>query len=765
MMMQRGFRRLVEAPDEKPHVTGHLLRRVLRYAGPYRWPILGMLLTIVASSGLALLTPLIIRDLLDRTIPAKNMQRLVWLSAALLAIPALNAALGVAQRRLSALVGEGVIYDLRLALYGSLQRMSLRFFTNTKVGELMSRLNNDVVGAQNAISSTLVGIITQIVRATALLAVMFTLEWRLTLITVTVLPLFIVAARMLAGRLRVVARKQMESIAQMNAMMNETLNIGGALLVKLFGRRRLEVDRFSQRAAEVRDLGVQRAYSGSLFGAIIGLVSAVGTALVYGLGGYLVIQEAFTVGTIVAFGSYLGNLYTALQGLSNAPVDFATSLVSFERVFEVIDLPVDIPEKPDALAVHDVSGEIVFDDVTFRYETGDEAVLSDVRRYGSMDSVTAALSGARPAQATAEAAPHTQARTIALEGSPSGPRRRAGGAGGPSGAGKTTLTYLIPRLYDPTEGAIRLDGHDLRDLTLESLSAQIGMVTQETYLFHDTIRTNLAYARLDATQEELEAACRVANIDAFIRALPDGYDTIVGERGYRLSGGEKQRLALARVILKDPRILVLDEATSSLDSESEALIQDALSRVMAGRTSIVIAHRLSTILAADEILVIDRGRIVESGNHAALLAQGGLYAHLYETQFRRARPSQKAPLSPGRTPRRRPGAPGRWPSGYRRGCCAPCRGCTRRGRPPPRPRPAPRGARRPGCQRGASAGSRSPRGRRSARRRHRSARRGPCRPPPAAPTGARPARRRSWRGSEAPPPRRCGASRGRRARR
>jgi ATP-binding cassette subfamily B protein len=647
MMMQRGFRRLVEAPDEKPHVTGHLLRRVLRYAGPYRWPILGMLLTIVASSGLALLTPLIIRDLLDRTIPAKNMQRLLWLSAALLAIPALNAALGVAQRRLSALVGEGVIYDLRLALYGSLQRMSLRFFTNTKVGELMSRLNNDVVGAQNAISSTLVGIITQIVRAAALLAVMFTLEWRLTLITVTVLPLFIVAARMLAGRLRVVARKQMESIAQMNAMMNETLNIGGALLVKLFGRRGLEVDRFSQRAAEVRDLGVQRAYSGSLFGAIIGLVSAVGTALVYGLGGYLVIQEAFTVGTIVAFGSYLGNLYTALQGLSNAPVDFATSLVSFERVFEVIDLPVDIPEKPDALAVHDVSGEIVFDDVTFRYESGDEAVLSDVRRYGSMDSVTAALSGARPAQATAEAAPHTQARTIALENVSF---RAAPGAlvalVGPSGAGKTTLTYLIPRLYDPTEGAIRLDGHDLRDLTLESLSAQIGMVTQETYLFHDTIRTNLAYARLDATQEELEAACRVANIDAFIRALPDGYDTIVGERGYRLSGGEKQRLALARVILKDPRILVLDEATSSLDSESEALIQDALSRVMAGRTSIVIAHRLSTILAADEILVIDRGRIVESGNHASLLAQGGLYAHLYETQFRRGQAEPESAAQP-----------------------------------------------------------------------------------------------------------------------
>jgi ATP-binding cassette subfamily B protein len=369
--------------------------------------------------------------------------------------------------------------------------------------------------------------------------------------------------------------------------------------------------------------------------ALVSLISAVGTALIYGLGGYFVIQGAFTIGTIVAFGTYLGRLYGALQGLSNAPVEFATSMVSFERVFEVIDLPVDIPEKPGAVALPNVQGKISFEEVSFQYQSGDDKLLSDVRRYGRMDNVTTVLSGARESVADEGSAPRSQARRMALE---QVTFRAAPGQlvalVGPSGAGKTTLTYLIPRLYDPSAGVIRIDGHDLRDLTLESLSAQIGMVTQETYLFHDTIRTNLQYARLDASQEELEAACRVANIHKFIQALPERYDTIVGERGYRLSGGEKQRIALARVILKNPRILVLDEATSSLDSESEALIQDALSKVLAQRTSIVIAHRLSTILAADLILVIDRGKIVERGNHATLLAQGGLYANLYQTQFR-----------------------------------------------------------------------------------------------------------------------------------
>jgi len=634
MGLHGGMRRIVEATDEKPKITRSLLKRVLHYAAPYRWLMVAMLLLILASTGLGLLSPLIMRDMIDHAIPSKDIHRLILLSLAMLGIPILNGALNVVQRRINARVGEGVICDLRLALYAGLQRMSLRFFTNTKVGELMSRLNNDVVGAQNAISSTIVGIITQFIQAAAVLAVMLTLEWRLTLISVIIMPLFILAARALGTRLRDIARNQMEANAQMNAMMSETLNIGGALLVKLFGRQQVEVDRFGQRAIQVRDLGVKRAFTGSIFMMIIGLISAVGSALVYGLGGYFVIQGAFTIGTIVAFGAYLGSLYGALQGLSNAPVEIATSMVSFERVFEVIDLPVEIDEKTNAVTLKDVRGEICFEDVTFYYEGGDENLLSDVHRYGSMDNVTAVLSGARSTSDSDENAPHSQARSIALDGiSFQADPGQLVALVGPSGAGKTTLTYLIPRLYDPSAGAIRIDGHNLRDVTLSSLSAQIGMVTQETYLFHDTIRTNLQYAKLDASQAELETACRIANIHNFIADLPDDYDTIVGERGYRLSGGEKQRIALARVILKDPRILVLDEATSSLDSESESLIQDALEKVMADRTNIVIAHRLSTILAADLILVIDRGRIVESGTHASLVKQGGLYTSLYNTQF------------------------------------------------------------------------------------------------------------------------------------
>jgi len=442
----------------------------------------------------------------------------------------------------------------------------------------------------------------------------------------------------------------MDMNAQMNAHMNETLNIGGALLVKLFGRAKEEEARFRERAANVRDIGIKRAVTGSTFFVIFGLVSAVGTALVYGLGGYYVITDVFTVGTIVAFGSYLGQLYGSLQGLASAPVDFSTSMVSFERVFEVIDLPQDIIEKEDALELRDVKGELEFDNVTFNYTVDTSLLLKDVKRYGRHEDVTAVLSlGAKgngkkqdeetaSDSGTSEPREASQAREVAL----SGVSFKANPGNlvalvGPSGAGKTTMTYLIPRLYDPTDGVIRIDGNNLKNVTLDSLSSAIGMVTQETYLFHDTIRTNLTYAKTDATGAEIEAAAKAANIHNFIMDLPDGYDTIVGERGYRLSGGEKQRIALARVILKDPRILVLDEATSHLDSESESLIQDALKRVMAGRTSIVIAHRLSTILAADLILVMDRGQIMERGTHEDLITTGGLYSQLYETQFNRER--------------------------------------------------------------------------------------------------------------------------------
>lgn len=636
--MMHGLRRLANTADEKPDLTWPLIKRVFGFAKPYRLKLVLILLLILASSGLSLLTPLIFREMIDHAIPDGNVKKLVWLAVGLLFLPATMGLLNVIQRRLNSVVGEGVIYDLRLALYSGLQRMSLRFFTNTKVGELMSRLNNDVVGAQNAVSNTLVSIISNFIQAAALLGIMFALEWRLTLVSMVVLPLFVLAIRKLSNRLRDIVRKQLEANASMNAMMNETLNIGGALLVKLFGRQRLEVDRFGKRAKQVRNQGVLRTYTGSIFMMIIGFLSAVGTALVYGLGGYYVITGFFTVGTIVAFGSYLGSLYSAMQGLANAPVDFASSIVSFERVFEVIDVPVEIDERPDAIALKDARGEIRFDHVTFTYQTGDEKLLSDVHRYGSMDSVPTVLSegGTEPEEEV-----RSQARGNALEDvSFCVEPGNLVALVGPSGAGKTTLTYLIPRLYDPTSGSISIDGIDLRDVTLESLSAQIGMVTQETYLFHDTIRTNLLYSRLDATQAELEKACQAANIHDFIHELPDGYDTVVGERGYRLSGGEKQRIALARVILKDPRILVLDEATSSLDSESEALIQDALKKVMKQRTSIVIAHRLSTILAADLILVIDRGRVVEQGTHAQLVQQQGLYAHLYETQFKRIKSSE-----------------------------------------------------------------------------------------------------------------------------
>jgi ATP-binding cassette subfamily B protein len=582
-----------------------------------------------------------LRDLIDKTLPDQDLQRLLISGIILLLIPLFLGALNVVQRYINARVGEGVVYNLRTALFSHMQRMSLAFFTNTKVGELMSRLNNDVVGAQNAISTTFVNIVTNFVQAVAILGVMFVLEWRIALISVAAYPLFMLIARSLTRRLRHIIRVQLDLNAKMNALADELLNIGGSLLIKLFGRATEEDRRFQERAVEVRDIGVRRAVVGMLFWVSIGLFSAVGIALVYGVGGYMVIAGTLTIGTIVAMGAYLGNLYASLQGLANAPVDFATSMVSFERVFEVIDLPLEIDEAPGAKILENPQGRLEFDNVTFRYQVNEKALLKRVERFGQVESVLGDhLFESKTADEDAileseESGLPSQARELALENiSFTAKPGQLVALVGPSGAGKTTLTYLIPRLYDPDSGRILIDGQDIKDVSLSSLAAQIGMVTQETYLFHDTFRVNLLYGKLDATRSEMEAAARTANIHDFIMGLPERYETVVGERGYRLSGGEKQRIALARVIIKDPRILVLDEATSSLDSESEHLIQEALKRVMASRTSIVIAHRLSTILAADLILVMDRGQIVEQGKHTELLAQGGLYTKLYKTQIR-----------------------------------------------------------------------------------------------------------------------------------
>ncbi len=628
--------------DAQPHVTRDLLRRVATYARPYTFRITLTLLSIFASSLIELAPPLLFRDLIDHALPNKDLARLNLLALGMIAIPLVDGLNGVGQRWLTSRVGEGIIADLRRSLYAHMQRMSLRFFTNTKTGELMSRLNNDVVGAQRAVTNTLVSIITSAFQLVATLVIMLSLDWRLTLLALIIFPLFILPSRRVGRILRDIVNQQLDLNMQMNAMMSETLNVSGALLVKLFGRQKDETEKFGGYANRVRDIGVRQAMVGRWFFLLLGLVSALGTAMVWWVGGYLVLQNAFTIGTIVAFAAYLTQLYAPISSLVNARVDFAQSMVSFERVFQMLDLPVEIQDRPGAVDLARARGEIRFENVIFSYMEQTAAELDTSLPPGIPKSVFSGRSGGSVRFPAAdgnggekEPAPlFVPTRRDALRGVNF--EIQAGQLAalvGPSGAGKTTITYLIPRLYDPTEGRVLIDGHDLRDVTFDSLSRQIGMVTQETYLFHDTIRTNLLYAKLDATPDEIERAARAANIHDFISKLPQKYDTIVGERGYRLSGGEKQRVAIARVILKDPRILVLDEATSNLDSESEALIQAALKPLMKGRTSVVIAHRLSTILAADVILVIDDGQVVEQGTHAELLARDGLYARLYRTQF------------------------------------------------------------------------------------------------------------------------------------
>jgi ATP-binding cassette subfamily B protein len=589
------------------------MRRVLGFAGPHRAAIAVFLVLTVVDAGLVVVNPLLVQRVVDDGILQGDGRLVTLLALAMGVVALLNAALTVGLGYLSARIGEGLIYDLRVRVFAHVQRQSLAFFTRTQTGALVSRLNNDVIGAQRAFTSALSGTVSNAISVVVVGIAMLALSWRVTLLCLLMFPILFLTSRWVGNRLAGLTRDQMDSNADMGGAMTERFNVGGAMLLKLFGRRQEEDALFADKAAVVRDLGIRIALLQRLFVAVMFAVPAIATALVYGVGGHLVIEGGLTVGTLLALATLLLRLLGPLQGLSNVRVDVMTALVSFERVFEVLDLPSTVREKPDAVALPRAASRLELDHVSFRYPRGDEVSLA------SLETVARAES-----RDTGEVL-----HDISLVAEPG----QMVALVGPSGAGKSTITHLVARLYDVGDGAVRVGGQDVRDVTLDSLEAVVGYVTQDAHMFHDTVRANLLYARPDAGEEDVWSALAAARIDDLVRGLPDGLDTVVGDRGYRLSGGERQRLAIARLLLKAPPIVVLDEATAHLDSESEVAVQRALDAALEGRTSLVIAHRLSTVRQADRILVVESGRIVEAGTHAELLARGGLYADLHRTQY------------------------------------------------------------------------------------------------------------------------------------
>lgn len=610
----------------KPGTVG----RIAGYARPYTRELVLFLALNSLAALIVVANPLLLKSIIDSGIQPGRQDIVIWLAVGVAALALVEAVLGLAQRWYSARIGEGLIYDLRSQVFAHVQRQPVAFFMRAQTGSLVSRLNNDVIGAQRALTTTLSSVVSNVISLVLVLATMLFLSWQVTLIALLLLPIFILPAKWVGKRLQRVSREQMVLDAEMGSLMTERFNVAGAMLAKLYGRPAEEEENFSRRAARVRDIGVVAAMYGRVFFTALTLVAALATAMVYGVGGYLVVGDTLQLGTLVALATLLTRMYGPLTALSNVHVDVMTALVSFDRVFEVLDLKPLIRDREDARPLAEAGSaaarpekapSIEFDHVRFAYPAADEVSLASLESIARTDT--------SPSREVLHDV-HFRAepgQLVALVG--------------PSGAGKSTITHLVSRLYDVSGGAVRIGGADVRDVTLESLRAEIGVVSQDAHLFHDTIRENMRYARPDATDEEILAALEAAHVGGLVAEMPDGLDTVVGDRGYRLSGGEKQRLAIARLLLKAPSVVVLDEATAHLDSESEAAVQRALRTALAGRTSLVIAHRLSTIREADQILVIDGGRVAERGRHEELLLEGGLYAELYRTQFAHQRDAER----------------------------------------------------------------------------------------------------------------------------